>query len=50
MEVLGLQVARLNPCLNRHRYMMVYSLEPFPQVTEMSHQTETNLGKGPCAL
>lgn len=29
MEVLGLQVARLNPCWNRHRYRMIYSLEPF---------------------
>ena len=29
MEVLGLQVARLNPCWYRHRHKMIYSLEPF---------------------
>ena len=43
VEVLGLQVARLNPCLNRHRYRMIYSLEPFHVKNKLVYTFE-NIG------
>ena len=43
VEVLGLQVARLNPCLNRNRYTMIYSLEPFRVKNKLVYMFE-NIG------
>ena len=43
VEVLGLQVARLNPCWNRHRYRMIDSLETFRVKNKLVHMFE-NIG------